>query len=138
MLLPLVTYWHDHVQAPNPQTPSLLGFTATQAPILLTLRSHSNVSNHLQLLIFVVATRFYHYLIIDLALVDTCVVRRYKTSQISQKVTDKSSKSLQNETRVSLLYVDGVLSQVTKNKTYTPKNICSSASKDCFHEEYLA
>ena len=29
LMLPLVvTYWHDHVQASNPQTPSLLGFTA--------------------------------------------------------------------------------------------------------------
>ena len=35
------------------------------------------------------------------------------------------------------LVLPGVLSQVTKNKTYTPKNICSSASKDCSHEEYL-
>jgi len=33
---------------------------------------------------------------------------------------------------------NGVLSQVTKNKTYTPKNICSSASKDRSHGEYLA
>ena len=32
----------------------------------------------------------------------------------------------------------GVLSQATKNKTYTPKNICSSASKDRSQEEYLA
>lgn len=32
----------------------------------------------------------------------------------------------------------GVLSQATKNKTYTPKNICSSASKDRSHGEYLA
>ena len=31
-----------------------------------------------------------------------------------------------------------VLLQATKNKTYTPKNICSSASKDCPHREYLA
>ena len=31
-----------------------------------------------------------------------------------------------------------VLSQVTKNKTYTPKNVCSSASKNRSHEEYLA
>ena len=28
--------------------------------------------------------------------------------------------------------------QATKNKTYTPKNICSSVSKDCSHEEYLS
>ena len=32
----------------------------------------------------------------------------------------------------------GVLLQATKNKTYTPKNICSSASKDRFYGEYLA
>ena len=31
-----------------------------------------------------------------------------------------------------------VLSQATKNKTYTPKNICSNASKDRSHGEYLA
>ena len=31
----------------------------------------------------------------------------------------------------------GVLSQATKNKTYNPKNICSSANKDRSHEEYL-
>ena len=34
--------------------------------------------------------------------------------------------------------VCGVLSQATKNKTYNPKNICNSASKDRSHEEYLA
>ena len=39
----------------------------------------------------VVATRFYHHLIVVLALVDSCVVRRYKTSQISQRVIWKSS-----------------------------------------------
>ena len=32
----------------------------------------------------------------------------------------------------------GVLSQATKNKTYTPKNICSNASKDHSRGEYLA
>ena len=31
----------------------------------------------------------------------------------------------------------GVLSQATKNKTYTPKNICSGVSKDRSHGEYL-
>ena len=31
-----------------------------------------------------------------------------------------------------------VLSQVTKNKTYTPKNTCSGVSKDRFYEKYLA
>ena len=106
MLPQVVTYWHAHVQGPNPQTPSLLGFTATQAPTLMTLRSHSKVLDHLQLLIFVAITRFYYRLIVDLASVDSCVVRRYKTSLISQRVTQKSSKSLQNIARVSLLYVD--------------------------------
>ena len=32
----------------------------------------------------------------------------------------------------------GVWSQAIKNKTYTPKNIRSSASKDCFHGEYIS
>ena len=32
----------------------------------------------------------------------------------------------------------GVLLQETKNKTYTSKNICSSASRDHSHREYLA
>ena len=32
----------------------------------------------------------------------------------------------------------GVLSQATKNKTYTPKNIRSSASKDCSHGKYIS
>ena len=30
-----------------------------------------------------------------------------------------------------------MLSQATKNKTYTPKSICSSVSKDRSHGEYL-
>ena len=107
LLLPqVVTYWHDHVQTLNPQTPSLLGFAASQASMLMTLRSHSKVSNHPQLLIFVATTRFYHRLTVNFALIDACVVRRYKTSQISQRVTHKSSKSLQNVPGVSLLYVD--------------------------------
>ena len=54
----------------------------------------------------VAATRFYHHLIVDFTPVDTCVVRRYKTSQISQRVTHMSSKSLKNVAKVSLLYVD--------------------------------
>ena len=33
---------------------------------------------------------------------------------------------------------NGVLSQATKNKIYTPKNICSSASKDRSSRKYLA
>ena len=49
LLLPLVvTYWHDHVQSPNLRTPSLLGFTPTQVALLVTLRSHSKVSDHIQ------------------------------------------------------------------------------------------
>ncbi|KAM3748471.1 hypothetical protein ACB098_05G111300 [Castanea mollissima] len=55
--------------------PSLLGLTATQVLTLVILRSHSKVSDHLQLLIFVVVIRFYQCLIIDLTLVDACVVR---------------------------------------------------------------
>ena len=106
LLPPIVIYWHNHVQALNPRTPSLLRFTATQAPTLETLRSHSKVSDHLQLLIFVATTRFYQCLTVDLIPLDVCVVRRYSTSQISQRVTHKSSKDLQNVARVSLLYVD--------------------------------
>ena len=34
--------------------------------------------------------------------------------------------------------VSGVLLQVTKNKTYAPKNTCSGVSKDHSHKEYLA
>ena len=67
----------------------------TQALMLVTLRSHSKVSDQLQLLIFVATTRFYHCLIVDLALVDAYVVRRYKTFQISQKVTHKSSQKFE-------------------------------------------
>ena len=93
------------MQTPNPRTP-LLGLIATYALTLVTLRSHSKVSNQLHLLIFVAATRFYQCLIVDLAPVDICVVRRYNTFQISQRVTHKSSKGLQNVVRVSLLYVD--------------------------------
>ena len=48
ILHPIVTYWHDHMQGLNLQTLSLLGFTATQAALLLTLRSHSKVSDHPQ------------------------------------------------------------------------------------------
>ena len=48
ILHPIVTYWHDHMQGSNLQTLSLLGFIATQAALLLTLRSHSKVSDHPQ------------------------------------------------------------------------------------------
>jgi hypothetical protein len=37
-----------------------------------------------------------------------------------------------------LQYSTGVLSQATKNKTFTSENICSSASKGRSHREYLA
>ena len=74
--------------------------------MLVILGSHSKVSYHLNLLIFVAATRIYQCLIVDLASIDAYVVRRYNTSQILQGVTYKSSKGLQNVVRVSLLYVD--------------------------------
>ena len=90
----------------NLWTPSLLGLIATQTLTIVTLRSYSKVADHLQLLIFVVAIRFYQCLIVDLAPVDTCVVRKYNTSQISQGVTHESSKGHQNVARVSLLYVE--------------------------------
>ena len=41
LLYPIVTYWHDHVQVPNPRTPSLLGFTETQATLLEKTTSNS-------------------------------------------------------------------------------------------------
>ena len=53
-----------------------------------------------------VVTMFYQRLIIVLASIASCVVRMYKTCQISQRVTHKSSKYLQNVARVSLLYVE--------------------------------
>ena len=51
-------------------------------------------------------TMFYQCLIIDLTLVNSCIVRRYNTSQISQRVIHKSSKSIQNMARISLLYLE--------------------------------
>ena len=65
-----------------------------------TQRFQITISNDLN-----VATMFYQHLIVDLAPVDSCAARRYQTSQISQRVTHKSSQSLKNITRVSLLYV---------------------------------
>ena len=95
LLLPhVVTFWHDHVHALNPWTPSLLGFTPTQ-------RFQITISND-----FDAATMFYQHLIVDLALVDFCVVKMYKTFQISQRVTQKSSKILKNIARVFILYVE--------------------------------
>ena len=38
---------------------------------------------------------FYQYLIVDFAPVDSCVVRRYKTFQISQRVTHKCSQKFE-------------------------------------------
>ena len=37
-----------------------------------------------------------------------------------------------------MTYMSGVLSQETKNKTYTPKNTCSGVSKNRSHGECLA
>ena len=64
----------------------------------------------------VAATRFYHRLIVDLIPVDSCVVRKYKTSQISQRVTHNSSSGLQNVAKVPLLYVDKL--------EWNPKHFC--------------
>ena len=66
-----------------------------------TQRFQITISNDLD-----AAIMFYQRLIVVLALVDSCVVRRYKTSQISQRVTHKSFQQLQNMARVSLLYVE--------------------------------
>ena len=41
-------------------------------------------------------------------------------------------------TRAMVVMMIGVLLQATKNKTYTPKNICSGVNKDRSHGEYLA
>ena len=65
-----------------------------------TQRFQITISNDLD-----ATTMFYQRLIVDLALVNSCVVKRYKTSQISQIVTQNSSKNLKNIVRVSLLYV---------------------------------
>ena len=67
----------------------------------LTQRFQITINND-----FDVATKFYQCLIVVIAPIDSCVVRRYKTSQISQRVTHKSSKHLQNMTRAFLLYVE--------------------------------
>ena len=77
----------------------------------LTQRFQITFSNNLD-----AATMSYQSLIVVLSLVDSCVVRRYKTSLISQRVTQKSSKSLQNIARVSLLYVDKL--------EWNPKRFC--------------
>ena len=66
-----------------------------------TQRFQITISNDLD-----ATTMFYQCLIIDLTLVNSCIVRRYKTSNISQRVTHKSSKSLQNVAKVFLLYVE--------------------------------
>ena len=66
-----------------------------------TQRFQITISNDLD-----VAIMFYQCLMVVLALVDSCVVRRYKTHQISQRVTHKTFSALQNVARVSLLYVE--------------------------------
>ena len=60
------------------------------------------------LLVDLAVTRFHQHLIEDLVLVDTCKVRMYKTSQISQEELTSLSRSLQNVVRVFILYL-GVL-----------------------------
>ena len=81
LLPPIVTLWHDHVQVLNLQTPSLFGFTPTQAALLATLRSHSFRSPSVMILMQQLCS--IKCLIVVFALVDSCVIRRYKTSQIS-------------------------------------------------------
>ena len=104
MLPHVITYWHNHVQALNPRFLSL-DLQQHKHPCLWlwdpTQRFQITSNNDL-----VAATRFYHYLIVDLAPVDSCVIRMYKTFQISQRITYKSFKSLKNIARVSLLYMD--------------------------------
>ena len=59
--------------------------------------------------------------------------------QEQNKVHKKQKKKNQLESHsLATAPKFGVLSQATKNKTYTPKNICSSASKDRSYGEYLA
>ena len=67
----------------------------------MTQKFHITISNDLN-----TATIFYLRLIVDFASVDSCVVRNYKTSQISQKVILKSFKILKNVARVFVLYVE--------------------------------
>ena len=106
LLPPIVTYWHDYVQVLNPQTLSLsLDLQQHKHPYLwlwdLTQKFQITISNDLD-----AATMFYQCLIINLAPVDSCIVRRYKTSQISQRITHNPSKNQKNITRFSLLYVE--------------------------------
>ena len=104
MLPPIVTYWHDHVQAPNSRTLLFLNLHRHKPPSLWlwdpTQRFQITISKD-----FDAATLFYLRLIVDFALIDYCVVKRYKVSQISQRVTHKSSKRLKDIARVSFLYV---------------------------------
>ena len=105
LLSHVVTYWHDHVQTSNPRTLLFLDLHQHKLPYLWLWdpiqRFQITISNDLD-----ATTMFYQCLIVVLAPVVSCVIRRYKTSQISQRVTHKSSKSLQNVARVFLLYVE--------------------------------
>ena len=59
----------------------------------------------------------------------------FKTRMLKDEVNDL----LEKETRMWFQRSHSrVLLQATKNKTYTPKNICSSVSKDRSHGEYPA
>ena len=94
MLPHVITYWHDHVQVPNPWTLFSLDLQQHKLPCLWlwdsTQRFQITINDDLD-----ATTMFYECLIVVLASVDSFVIRRYKTSQISQRVTHKSSKSLQ-------------------------------------------
>ena len=57
---------------------------------------------------------------------------------IENSLIDQGSGGNTTWDRAMTSSISGVLSQATKNKTYTLKNIYSSASKDRFHGKYLA
>ena len=80
LLLLVVTYWHYHVQAPNPQTLSLLDLQNTNSHVCdfeIPFKGFKSPPVDLA------ATRFHQHLIVDLIPIDTCRVRRHKFSQIS-------------------------------------------------------
>ena len=116
LLLPhVVTYWHDHVKLRIHELLLFSDLHQHKHPCLWlwdpTQRFQITISIDLNAI-----TMFYQRLIVDLASVDSCVVRSYRTSQISQRVTHKSSKSPKNVARVSLLYVEKL--------EWNPKHFC--------------
>ena len=81
-LPPVVIYWHDHEQAPNSRIPPLLDLQNTNSHVCdfeIPIKSFKS------LLVDLAATRFHQHLIVDLVPINTCRVRRYRTSQISQE-----------------------------------------------------